>query len=142
MAQCLCEDLRIRVIRASEGGLSRNAAARHFGVSIASAVRSMDEHLRTGRTAPKSRGGDRRSSRIEAQADVLMAAIAEAPDIALAELRGRLIDERGETFAMSTIHDVFRRRGVSCKKRPRMPANRSAKTQPSGVKPVRPPTRS
>lgn len=51
MAQYLSEDLRIRVIRAVEGGMSRNAAARHFGVSIASAVRWMDVYLRTGRTA-------------------------------------------------------------------------------------------
>ncbi len=128
MAKYLSEDLRIRVIRAIEGGMSRNAAVRHFGVSIASAVRWMDEYLRTGRTAPKSRGGDRRSGRIEAQADVLMDAIAQAPDITLAELRERLIEERGETFAVSTIHDFFRRHRVRYKKRRLMPASRSAKT--------------
>jgi len=109
MAQYLSEDLRIRVIRAVEGGMSRNAAAGHFGVSIASAVRWMDAYLRTGRTALLPRGGDRRSGRIEAQHDVLMAAIKEAPDITLAELRNRLIEERGERFALSTIHDFFRR---------------------------------
>ncbi len=127
MARYLSEDLRIRVIRAIEGGMSRNGAARHFGVSIASAVRWMDVYLRTGRTAPKPRGGDRRSGRIEAQHDFLMAAIEEAPDITLAELRDRLIDERGETFGVSTIHDFFRRHGVSFKKRRHMPANRSAR---------------
>ena len=80
MAQYLSEDLRIRVIGAIEGGMSRNGAARRFGVSIASAVRWMDEYLRCGRTAPKPRGGDRRSGRIEAQADLLMRAIEETPD--------------------------------------------------------------
>ena len=79
MAQYLSADLRIRVIGAVEAGMSRNAAARRFGVSIASAVRWMDEYLRTGRTAPKPRGGDRRSGRIEAQADLLMQAIEETP---------------------------------------------------------------
>lgn len=69
--------------------MSRNAAARHFGVSIASAVRWMDVYLRTGRTAPRPRGGDRRSGRIEAQHDFLISAIEEAPDITLAELFGR-----------------------------------------------------
>jgi transposase len=128
MAQYLSEDLRVRVIRAIEGGMSRNAAARHFGVSIASAVRWMDEYLRTGRTAPKSRGGDRRSGRMEAQAEFLMGAIAAAPDITLAELRERLVEERGETFALSTIHGFFRRHGVSYKKRPRTPVSKSAKT--------------
>ena len=127
MAQYLSEDLRIRVIRAVEGGMSRNAAARHFGVSIASAVRWMDVYLRTGRTAPKQRGGDRRSGRIEAQHDFLMAAIGEAPDITLAELRDRLIHERGERFAVSTIHDFFRRHGISFKKRRRTRVSRSAR---------------
>jgi transposase len=128
MAQYLSEDLRIRVIRAVEGGMSRNAAARRFGVGIASAVRWMDEYLRTGRTAPKPRGGDRRSGRVEAQAVFLMSAIEEAPDITLAELRERLIAEKSETFAISTIHQFFRRHGISYKKRPRMPASRSART--------------
>ena len=126
MAQYLSEDLRIRVIRAVEGGMSRNAAARHFGVSIASAVRWMDEYLRTGRTAPKPRGGDRRSGRIEVQHAFLMTSIEEAPDITLAELRDRLIHERGETFAISTIHEFFRRHGISFKKRQRTRVSRNA----------------
>ena len=109
MAQYLSADLRIRVIRSVEAGMSRNAAARRFGISIASAVRWMDEYLRTGRTAPRARGGDRRSGRIEAQADLLLRAIEELPDITLAELRQRLIAERGESFALSTIHAFYRR---------------------------------
>lgn len=125
MAKYLSEDLRIRVIRAVEGGLSRNAAARRFGVSIASAVRWMAAYLQTGQIAPKPRGGDRRSGRIEAQADLLMSAIEETPDITLAELRQRLIDERGETFAISTIHEFYRRHGVTFKKRRRTPASRT-----------------
>jgi len=128
MAQYLSEDLRVRVIRTVEGGMSRNAAARRFGVSIASAVRWMAEYLQTGRTAPKPRGGDRRSGRIEAQADLLMGAIEETPDITLAELRERLIAERGETFAISTIHEFYRRHGITFKKSRRTPASRSAPT--------------
>ncbi len=128
MAQYLSEDLRIRVIRAVEGGMSRHGAARRFGVSVASAVRWMAEYLRTGRTAPKPRGGDRRSGRIEAQADLLLSAFEETPDITLAELRERLITERGETFAISTIHEFYRRHGITFKKNRRTPANRSVPT--------------
>jgi transposase len=125
MAKYLSEDLRLRVIRAVDGGMSRNAAARRFGVSVASAVRWMAAYLKTGQTAPKPRGGDRRSGRLEAQADLLMSAIEETPDITLAELRQRLIDERGETFAISTIHDFYRRHGITFKKRRRMPVSRT-----------------
>ena len=125
MAKYLSEDLRIRVIRAVESGMSRNAAARRFGVSIASAVRWMAAYLRSGQTAPKPRGGDLRSGRIEAQSELLMSAVEQTPDITLSELRQRLIDERGETFAISTIHDFYRRHGVTFKKRRRMQASRT-----------------
>ena len=128
MATALSEDLRIRVIRAVEGGMSRNAAARRFGVSVASAVRWMADYLASGRTAPRPQGGDRRSARIEAQAELLKGAIRETPDITLAELRDLLIAERGETFAISTIHEFYRRHGITFKKRRRMPASRGART--------------
>ncbi len=39
MAKALSEDLRTRVVRAVEGGMSRRAAAERFGISAASAVR-------------------------------------------------------------------------------------------------------
>jgi transposase len=135
MAQYLSEDLRARVIRAIEGGMSRNAAAHHFGVSVSSAVRWMAAYLATGRTAPKSRGGDRRSERIEAQSDLLLGAIEEQPDLTLSELRERLIEARGERFAVSTIHEFYRRHGVTLKKRQGTPASRNVPTSPSAARP-------
>lgn len=128
MGQSLSEDLRIRVIRTIEGGLSRRAAAARFGVGVSSAIRWMSAYLETGRTCAKPQGGDQRSDRIEAQADLLMGAIEEMPDITLEELRERLITERGEAFGISTIHDFYRRHGVTFKKRQRTPANKSART--------------
>lgn len=128
MGQPLSGDLRIRVIRAIEGGLSRRAAARRFGVGISSAIRWMSAYLEEGRTGAKPQGGDRRSERIEAQGDLLLRAVEETPDITLEELRDRVVAERGERFAISTIHDFFRRHGVTYKKRRRMPASRSART--------------
>ena len=92
--------------------MSRTAAAKRFGVSAASAVRWMQTYLRTGRSRAKPCGGDRRSGRLEAQAGFLMDAVQQTPDITLAELRQRLISERGETFAISTIHEFFRRHDV------------------------------
>ena len=83
--------------------------------------------MRCGRTAPKPRGDDRRSGRIEAQADLLMRAIEETPDITLMELREKLIAERGESFAISTLHAFYRRHEVTFKKRLPTPANKSAR---------------
>lgn len=117
MAQYLSTDLRVRVIGAVEAGMSRNAAARRFGVSIASAVRWMDAYLRTRRTAPKPRGATVVRGGSNAQADLLMQAIEAVPDITVAELRERLIAERDETFALSTIHDFYRRHGITYKKK-------------------------
>ena len=45
-----------------------------------------------------------------------MRAIDATPDITLAELRQRLITERGETFALSTIHDFYRHHRITFKK--------------------------
>lgn len=128
MGQYLSEDLRGRVIQAILNGMSRRSAAARFGVSVSSAVRWMRDFLNEGRSTAKPQGGDQRSGRIEAQHEFVMAAVKAAPDITLAELRERLIEERGETFALSTIHGFFRRHGVSYKKRLRTPASRNART--------------
>ena len=127
MGRYFSDDLRIRVIRAIDGGLSRRAAAERYGVSVSSAIRWMSDFLAEGRSCAKPQGGDQRSGRIELHHAFLMDAIEEAPDITLTELRERLIEKHGETFAVSTIHGFFRRHGVSYKKRLRTPANRSAK---------------
>ena len=52
------------------------------------------------------------SGRIEAQANLLLSAIEETPDLTLAEVRERLITRRGELFALSTIHEFSRRHGI------------------------------
>ena len=77
----LSVDLRQRVVEAVlEGGLSRNAAAKRFSVSIASAVRWVKRFETTGRISPAPSGGDRRSGRIEAQRDYLLGLIRRTPD--------------------------------------------------------------
>ena len=72
----LSEDLRIRVIRAVEDGASRRRAAARFGVSVSSAIRWLRDWREMGRTASHPQGGDRRSDRIEAHADFLLAKVA------------------------------------------------------------------
>ncbi len=58
MARPYSIDLRERVILAVErDGLSRNAAARRFGVAISTAVNWLRRHRETGSVAPSKMGG-------------------------------------------------------------------------------------
>src|SRR5271167_2882781 len=125
----LSDDLRKRVVEAVVlGGLSRNAAARRFGVSIASAVRWVTRYKTTGQISPSPSGGDRRSGRIEAQRDYLLGLIRRTPDITLLEIQERLIQNCGERFSVSVLWRFFDRHGVTFKKRPRTPRSSGART--------------
>lgn len=124
----LSDDLRKRVVEAVvEGGLSRNAAAKRFAVSIASAVRWVRRYQTTGRISPSPLGGDRRSGRVEAQRDYLLGLIRRTPDITLLEIQERLIKNCGEHFSVSVLWRFFDRHGITFKKRPRTPRSSSGR---------------
>lgn len=123
----LSDDLRERVVSAVvSDGMSRNAAAKHFKVSIASAVRWVKQFETTGNISPKPLGGDRRSGRVEAHHDYLLGLIRRTPDITLIEIRERLIKNCGERFSSSVLWRFFDRHGVTFKKRPRMQRSSNA----------------
>lgn len=86
MTKALSVDLRERVVAVIDGGLSRRQAAARFGVSVSSAIRWHALARQTGTAMPRQQGGDRRSGRVEAHGDVILAAVAKQPDITLAEL--------------------------------------------------------
>jgi transposase len=127
MSKPLSLDLRERVVGAVADGLSRRKAAERFGVSAASSVRWCALKRDQGDPKPKPMGGDQRSQRIEAQADFIMAAVAEKSDITLEELRERLAGE-GVRVAISTLWRFFARRGYTWKKRQLTRASRSVQT--------------
>jgi transposase len=116
-AKTLSEDLRVRVIAAVEGGLSRHAAAERFEIGVASAVRWLRAWHETGATAAKPRGGDRHSGRIEAFGAVILAAVDRQVDITLVELAALVEREYGERFAPSTIWRFLDRRDLTFKKK-------------------------
>jgi transposase len=125
----LSDDLRKRVVRAVVAdGLSRNAAARLFKISIASAVRWVKQFETTGEISPKPSGGDRRSGRIEAHHDYLMGLIRRTPDITMLEIQERLIKNCGERFSVSVLWRFFDRHGITFKKRARTRPSSSART--------------
>jgi transposase len=127
MTAPLSNDLRLRVVRAIDGGLSRRAAAAKFDVSIASAVRWHQRYRRTGSVAPDAMGGDRHSHRAEAHAARVLAWIDENRDLTLVEIADRLAAE-GHVFAPATIWRLLDRHDYTVKKRPPMPRNRAEPT--------------
>ena len=127
MARALSVDLRDRVVAAIGGGLSRRQAAVRFGVSAASAVRWQQLATQHGTPKPQQQGGDRRSNKIEAYADLILSAYETTPDITLAELQALLAD-RGTQVALGTIWRFFDRRGITRKKRRRTRPSRAVPT--------------
>jgi transposase len=125
----LSDDLRRRVVEAVvQGGMSRNAAAKRFGVSIASAVRWMQRFETTGEISPAPTGGDHRSGRVEAHRDYLLGLIRRQPDMTLLEMQERLIANCGERFSSSVLWRFFDRHGITFKKSRRTPRNSNART--------------
>ncbi len=127
MPRAFSIDLRYRVVAAMRDGVNTHQAAARFGIGIATAVRWRWQD-RAGRTDPLPMGGDRRSGRIEAEADFLLGLVSEKDDITLAEMQQRLADERGLNVGIGTVWRFFDRRGVTWKKRLRTPASRTGRT--------------
>jgi transposase len=125
----LSDDLRKRVVEAVvQGGMSRNAAAKRFGVSIASAVRWMQRFETTGEISPAPTGGDRRSGRVEVHRDYLLGLVRRQPDMTLLEMQERLIANCGERFSSSVLWRFFDRHGMTFKKSLRTPRSSNART--------------
>ncbi len=116
MAKSLSIDLRERLVSAVDGGMSRRSAARRFGVAASTAIKWVDQWRRTGTVAPRPRGGDRHSARIEAHADKVLGLIEETPDITLGELAGHLHEAHGLKVDPSTVWRLLDRHGMTFKK--------------------------
>lgn len=116
MTRALSDDLRKRVVAAVDGGMSRRAAARRFGVAASTAIHWVERWRRTGSARPLPQGGDFRSHRIEAHADEILSLIGERPDMTLAEIAAHLRDRHGLKVANSTVWRLLDRRGLTFKK--------------------------
>ena len=116
--KALLVDLRSRVGAAVMGGARHRAAAERFGVSAASVSQWHMLAREKGDVRVGPLGGDRRSARIETQAELILALLAETPDITVEELRLALV-ERGHRFGYGTLRRLFDRRRITRKKRSR-----------------------
>ncbi len=116
MTRPLSNDIRERLVSAVDSGLSRRSAARRFGVAASTAIKWVDRWRRTGHVRPRPQGGDKRSHRIEAYWQEILALVEEAPDITLAEIAAHLDETHGLTVAQSTVWRLLDRHGMTFKK--------------------------
>jgi transposase len=109
------DDLRARVVAAVAEGCSRRAAGKRFAVSASSSIRWVELHEETGSVSPRQRDGKSRSP-LEPHAAWLLELVDQEPDLTLAEIVERLLQDRGVRTSDSSVDRFFQRHGVSFKK--------------------------
>ncbi len=114
MARPYSIDLRERVVRAVEGGLSRRRAAGVFEVAISTVVEWVRVWRQSGSLAAKPMGGDH-STRLKGERSWLLERIAAVPDLTLEEIRAELA-ARGNHVGYGTVWRLFAAEGVRFKK--------------------------
>ena len=118
-------DLRERVIAAVEGGLSTRKAAARFSIGIATAGAWARLKRSTGAVSPAPQGKPK-GSVLDAHAGFIFGLIGKAPDITLEEIAERLAEERAVEVVSTAVWKFLDRHGQTHKKRPPMPASKSA----------------
>jgi transposase len=123
-------DLRQRVLADCDAGAATAVVARKYRVSESWARRLKQRRAATGETAPRAgRAGPKPSW--EAYADRLRAAVRQAPDATLGELKAQL----GLAVALSTLWRACAALGLSVKKKSPGRPNRIAPTSARGATP-------
>jgi transposase len=108
------EDLRRRIVRAVEGGTSKSAAARLFGVSLSSVKRYSRIAQRGVSLAPRKGGG--RPPKTDQIAEKLLGEdVEERPAATVSERRRYLERATGKALSGSTVKRLLKRLGFSRK---------------------------
>lgn len=121
-------DLRRRVVRAVQAGMSCRASAARFEVSVSFVVKLMQRWRRQGTLEPDQVGGWKRS-KLAPHAEPVRALVAAEPDLTLAELHARLADQ-GIATSPAGVSRFLAACELTRKKRPPTPPSRSARTSP------------
>lgn len=126
MTRSLSADLRGRVIGSISEGLSTRAAARQFKIGISTAGAWYRRYRATGETVARKQGQPSRS-KLDAHEAFILGLIDEAPDITLAEIADRLAAQCRVRVVPSTVWMFLDKRGITYKKRRRMPASNNGR---------------
>jgi putative transposase len=116
MTTPLSRDLRRRIVRAVETGSSIRQVAARYEVSPSAAVKLMRRLRETGSTKPDRVGGHRRPV-LEPHQELLRALVEAKSGITLSEIQTELRARGIEVQALSTIHLMLKRMGLTHKKR-------------------------
>jgi transposase len=116
MGRAYSLDLRERVWGFIAGGGSRQAAARHFGVSASTAIRIAAGQAARGTLAPRKQGRPPGKGKLAPYVDFLIEIVEAVPDITLEELARALAAEHGVTVHSSSISRVLTNAGMTYKK--------------------------
>ncbi len=108
------EDLRVRIVRAVEEGMSKSAAARLFGVSLSSVKRYMSIIHRGSSLEPR-KGGGRPLKVDETTKKLLEEDVHEHPAATVADRCRLLQSVTGKSLSLSTIKRLLKRMGFSQK---------------------------
>ena len=115
MSNAYSEDLRQRIVRAVEGGMSQPDAARTFSVGLRSVQRYLHQ-WRTTRTLTARRSTGDTPAILPAQYPVLVAQLSAHPDARLADHCATWEREQGVRVSVSTMCRAQRRVGWTHKK--------------------------
>jgi len=126
MGRALSGDLRWRVVKASDEGMSARQAAARFGVGVSSAIRWI-ARAKIGELSPRPQGR-RRASILDAHEAFVVGLIEEHKDITLNEMVARLESEQSVRISRSALSAWLGRRGWTYKKSPRTHWSRTAPT--------------
>lgn len=115
MAAPLSADLRLRVVRAIEKGMSERGAAARFEIAVRTAQRWIEEFRSSGRLAPRPMGNPS-PPKLSAHRETVLALLAAQPDCTIEGLRHELA-ERGIVVGYGSVRRFFEREGITRKKR-------------------------
>jgi transposase len=128
MGRALSQDLRERVWKFIEGGGSWRGAARHFRISVSSAVRIAARQAEWGTLEPRKQGRPPGLGKLAPHVDFLVEIVEAEPDITLDELAAALESAHGVRAHPASISRVLTRAGLTYKKSRCMPRSASGRT--------------
>ena len=110
----ISNDLRKRIVKSVDGGLSRNAAAKKYDVGISTVVNLIRRWRTTGNIDP-DRQGNPQDFKLAAHEDRVRQMLLEHPDITLIEMKDKLA-KAGINVSKSAIDRFLNHLSLSYKK--------------------------